>query len=67
VKWIKKFKGVYFLTFAGCGAFLAQYVQEASVIAYEDLGPEAIYKLEVKNFPLIVGIDSRGRSIYGSH
>jgi len=67
VKWIKKFKGVYFLTYAGCGAFLAQYIQEASIVAYEDLGPEAIYKLKVKNFPLIVGIDSRGRSIYGSY
>ncbi|MDD5594739.1 MAG: FumA C-terminus/TtdB family hydratase beta subunit [Candidatus Omnitrophica bacterium] len=67
VKAIKKFKGVYFLTYAGCGALLAQYIQEASIVAFEDLGPEAIYKLKVKNFPLIVGIDSKGRSIYGSY
>ena len=64
---IKKYKAVYFLTYAGCGALLAQSVRKARPVAYEDLGPEAIYKLEVKDFPLIVGIDSRGRNIYGSH
>ncbi|MCX5703084.1 MAG: fumarate hydratase C-terminal domain-containing protein, partial [Candidatus Omnitrophica bacterium] len=62
---IKKHKAVYFLTFAGCAALLAKYVRYARPVAYKDLGPEAILKLEVKDFPLIVGIDSRGRSIYG--
>lgn len=62
---IKKYKAVYFLTFAGCGALLSRYIKKASTVAYKDLGPEAILKLEVKDFPLIVGIDSRGRSIYG--
>ncbi len=61
---IKKYKGVYFLTYAGCGALLSKYVKRAKLVAYPDLGPEAIYKLEVKYFPLIVGIDSKGRSIY---
>jgi fumarate hydratase subunit beta len=61
---IKKYKAVYFLTYAGCGALLSKYVKQAEVIAYKDLGPEAIYKLKVENFPLIVGIDSSGRSIY---
>ena len=61
---IKKYKAVYFLTYAGCGALLAKYVKKAKPVAYQDLGPEAIYKLEVKDFPLIVGIDSQGRSIY---
>lgn len=61
---IKKYKAVYFLTYAGCGALLAKYVQKATPVAYKDLGPEAILKLEVKDFPLIVGIDSHGRSIY---
>ncbi len=61
---IKKYKAVYFLTYAGCGALLSKYVKSSKVIAYKDLGPEAIYKLEVKDFPLIVGIDSRGNSIY---
>ncbi|MDD2752030.1 MAG: FumA C-terminus/TtdB family hydratase beta subunit [Candidatus Omnitrophica bacterium] len=66
-KAIKKFKGVYFLTYAGCGALLAKYVRRACPVAFRDLGPEAIYKLEVKDFPLIVGIDSKGRSVYGSY
>ncbi|MBI5144930.1 MAG: fumarate hydratase C-terminal domain-containing protein, partial [Candidatus Omnitrophica bacterium] len=61
---MKKYKAVYFLAYAGCGALLAKYVKNARVVAYRDLGPEAIYALAVKNFPLIVGIDSRGRSIY---
>lgn len=61
---IKKYKAVYFLTLAGCGALLSKYVKGKQLVAYEDLGPEAIFRLEVENFPLIVGIDSRGRSIY---
>jgi len=62
---IKKYKGVYFVTYAGCGALLSKYVLRAQTIAYSDLGPEAILKLEVKDFPLIVAIDANGRSIYG--
>ena len=62
---IKKYKGVYFLTYAGCGALLSKFILSAKVIAYRDLGPEAIMKLVVKDFPLIVGVDANGRSIYG--
>jgi len=65
VKAIKKYKGVYFLAYAGCGALISKFVKRAKVIAYKDLGPEAILKLEVQDFPLIVGIDATGRSIYG--
>jgi fumarate hydratase subunit beta len=65
IKAIKKYKGVYFLTYSGCGALLSKYVRHARPIAYKDLGPEAIYELEVERFPLIVGIDSKGRKIYG--
>lgn len=61
---MKKYKAVYFLTYAGCGALLAKYVRKARPVAYLDLGPEAIYELEVIDFPLIVGIDSRGNSIF---
>jgi len=61
---IKKYRAIYFLTYAGCGALLAKYIQKAARIAYKDLGPEAIYKLEVRDFPLIVGIDSHGNNIY---
>lgn len=61
---IKKHKAVYFLTYAGCGALMTKFIKEAKLVAYPDLGPEAIYRLRVENFPLIVGIDSYGRSIF---
>ncbi|MDI6758379.1 MAG: Fe-S-containing hydro-lyase [Candidatus Omnitrophota bacterium] len=61
---IKKYEAVYFLTYAGCGALLSKCVKKAKVIAYKDLGPEAIYELEVRNFPLIVAIDLEGKNIY---
>ena len=62
---IKKYKAAYFLTYAGCGALLSRYVKKCRFAAYRDLGPEAIYELEVKDLPIIVGIDSRGGNIYG--
>ena len=62
---IKKYKGIYFITYAGCGALLSKYVKNAKIVAYADLGPEAILKLEVENFPLIVAIDVHGGDVYG--
>jgi len=61
---IKKYKGVYFITYAGCGALLSKCVKQAKPVAYKGLGPEAIFELQVKDFPLIVAIDSRGKDIY---
>ncbi len=61
---IKKYKAIYFLTYAGCGALLSKYIKKNKPVAYKELGPEAIHKLEVKDFPLIVGIDTKGRNIY---
>ncbi len=61
---IKKYRAVYFLAFGGAGALLSTRVKRARIVAYKRFGPEAIYKLEVEDFPLIVGIDSRGRDIY---
>ncbi|MFA6216989.1 MAG: FumA C-terminus/TtdB family hydratase beta subunit [Candidatus Omnitrophota bacterium] len=61
---LKKYSAVYFLTYAGCGALLSKYVRRSTPVAYADLGPEAIYRLEVRDFPLIVGIDARGKSVY---
>jgi len=62
---IKKYKGIYFITYAGCGALLSKHIESVKIIAYRDLGPEAILKLTVKDFPLIVAIDAKGGSIYG--
>ena len=61
---IKKYKAVYFLATGGAGAFLSKRVICAQPVYFKELGPEAIYKLRVKDFPLIVGIDSRGSDIF---
>ncbi|MDO8603075.1 MAG: FumA C-terminus/TtdB family hydratase beta subunit [Candidatus Omnitrophota bacterium] len=52
---IKKHKAVYFITIGGAGAYLSEKVKSAKIVAYKDLGPEAIYRLEIKDFPAIVG------------
>jgi len=62
---IKKYKGIYFITYAGCGALLNKYIKSAKKIAYSDLGPEAVLELEVEDFPLIVAIDVNGGNVYG--
>jgi fumarate hydratase subunit beta len=61
---IKKHKAVYFATIGGAGALLAEHIKKADVIAYEDLGAEAILRLEVENFPAVVAADSRGGDIF---
>ena len=61
---IKKNKAVYFLAIGGAGAYLAKRILSTKAIAFKELGAEAIYKLTVKDFPLIVGIDSKGKDIY---
>lgn len=61
---IKNNKAVYFLTCAGAGAFLAKKVLAKKDVCFKELGPEAVYRLTVKDFPLIVAIDSGGRDIF---
>ena len=61
---MKKNTAVYFAAVGGAGALLSKCIKKAEVIAYEDLGAEAIYKLEVKDFPVIVVIDSDGNNLY---
>ena len=55
---------VYFAAVGGAGALLSKSILESEVIAYEDLGTEAIRKLTVKEFPVIVVIDSQGNNLY---
>ncbi len=55
---------VYFGAIGGCGALLSRCIKKAEVIAYEDLGAEAIRRLEVENFPVVVIIDSEGNNLY---
>ena len=61
---IKQHGAVYFLAVGGAGALLSQRIKKAEVVAYEDLGAEAIYRLEVEDFPVVVGIDCHGNDIY---
>jgi len=57
---------VYFAATGGAGALLAQRVKSMELLLYPDLGPEAVYRLQVEDFPVIVAIDSAGNDIYDS-
>ena len=61
---LRKNKAVYFAATGGAGALLARHVVSCEVVAYEDLGCEAIHKLEVKDLPVVVINDCRGRDFY---
>ena len=61
---IKKYQAVYFAAFGGCGALLGKCIKECEIIAYPDLGTEAVRKLKVVDFPAFVAQDSFGNSIY---
>jgi len=63
-KAIKRFSAVYFVALGGAGALLSKKIKKSEILCFRELGPEAIYKLEVEDFPVIVGIDSSGRNIY---
>jgi fumarate hydratase subunit beta len=58
---IKKHSAVYFVTYGGCGALLASHVKEAKIVAFPELGPEAVWRLVILDFPAVVAIDSKGR------
>ena len=61
---MKEHGAVYFGAIGGCGALLSKCVKKAEVIAYEDLGAEAIRRLEVEDLPVTVIIDSQGNNLY---
>ena len=61
---MKKNKAVYFAAIGGAGALLAKCIKKAELIAYEDLGAEALRKLYVEDMPLVVIIDSEGNNLY---
>jgi fumarate hydratase subunit beta len=61
---IKENKSVYFAAVGGAGALLAQHIKNVQIIAYEDLGTEAIRELTVDKLPSIVVIDSQGNNLY---
>ena len=61
---MKEYGALYFAATGGAGALIARSIVKADVVAFEDLGPEAIYRLEVKDLPLVVAIDANGESLY---
>ena len=64
IKSIKKNKAIYFAAIGGVAALIAKSVKKSEVIAYEDLGAEAVFRFYVKDFPAIVVIDSVGNNLY---
>ncbi len=64
VKALMDFGGVYFAATGGTAALISKRVKKSKLIAYPELGTEAIYQLEVEDLPVIVAIDSKGQSIY---
>lgn len=63
---IQRHGAVYFAAVGGSGALLARHIHSADVVAYDDLGPEAIYRLEVVDFPAIVVNDCHGNDLYSA-
>jgi len=61
---MQKYGALYLAAVGGAGAYLARKIVAAEIVAYPELGPEAILKLEVKDFPCIVAIDAQGNNIY---
>ncbi len=61
---IKRNNGIYLAAFGGCGALYNSKIIQVETIAFKELGPEALLKLKVKDFPCIVAIDSKGNSVY---
>lgn len=57
-------KAVYFAAVGGAGALLSKCVVKSEIVCYEDLGAEAILKMEVKDFPVIVVVDAQGNNLY---
>lgn len=64
VESMKKYNGIYFASIGGAGALYSKCILSSKVLAFDDLGTEAIHEFKVKDFPVIVGIDSYGESIY---
>lgn len=61
---MKTYGAVYFGAIGGCGALISKCIKSCEVIAYPDLGPEAIHRLVVEDFPVVVIIDAMGNNLY---
>ncbi len=61
---MKKYKAVYFVAVGGAAVLISKKIRRAEIVAYEDLGPEAIYRLDVEEFPLFVANDIYGNDLF---
>ncbi len=61
---MRKYKAIYFAATGGAGALIAKSIKSSEIVAYEDLGPEAVRKLVVENFPVIVANDCYGGDLF---
>lgn len=66
IEGMKRYKAVYFAAIGGAGALIANSIKSNTVVAFEDLGPEALRCLKVEDFPAIVVIDTEGNNLYDS-
>lgn len=64
VEAMMRYCAVYFGAIGGCGALLSDCIKKAEIVAYEDLGAEALLRVEVEDFPVVVVIDSIGTNLY---
>lgn len=64
VEAMRKHGTVYFAATGGAGALIARQIRKCDLIAFPELGPEAVYRLEVEDFPVVVAIDCSGDSLY---
>ncbi len=63
---IRRHGAVYFYAYGGCGALYARTVRARRIVAFEELGPEALIELQVEAFPVIVAVDSRGDCLFNA-
>jgi fumarate hydratase subunit beta len=61
---IRAHRAIYFAAYGGCGALYAECVTHLEVLGYEELGPEALYRITVQDFPVITAVDAHGGNIY---
>ncbi len=61
---LREYKGVYFVATGGAGALIAKKISESEIVAYEELGPEAVRRLQVADFPVIVAQDCHGGNLF---
>lgn len=66
IEGMKEFGAIYFAATGGAGTLIANAIKKSEVVAYKDLGTEAIRKLEIEDFPVVVVIDSEGNNLYES-